>query len=148
MHSDSKIKIIGRREYVDFPLLDINNVEAKIDTGAYTSSIHCEKILILFKDFKPVLYFIIDNKNGKEYKFENYEKKKIKNSFGEMEERYVIRTLVKIGGKRIWSTLSLSKRDSMRYQVLIGRRLIKGKFLIDVSKTHTNGIRLNKKHIK
>lgn len=148
MHSNLKIKIIGRREFVDFPLLDINNVEAKIDTGAYTSSIHCEKILIRFEDFKPVLYFIIDNKNGKEYRFENYEKKKIKNSFGEMEERYVIRTLVKIGGKRIWSTLSLSKRDSMRYQILIGRRLIKGKFLIDVSKTHTNGIRLNKKHIK
>lgn len=148
MHSDSKIKIIGRREFVDFPLLDINNVEAKIDTGAYTSSFHCEKILIRFEDFKPVLYFIIDDKNGKEYRFENYEKKKIKNSFGEMEERYVIRTLVKIGGKRIWSTLSLSRRDSMRYQILIGRRLIKGKFLIDVSKTHTNGIRLNKKHTK
>jgi len=61
-----------------------------------------------------------------------------------MEERYVIQTQIKIGRKKIRSTISLSNRDNMRYPVLIGRRLLKAKFLIDVNQIHTNGIRLKK----
>ena len=41
-----KIKIIGRREFVAFPLLRIDKVEAKIDTGAYTCAIHCNDIVL------------------------------------------------------------------------------------------------------
>jgi hypothetical protein len=61
-----------------------------------------------------------------------------------MEERYVIKTLIKVGRKKIMSTISLSNRDNLRYPVLIGRRLLKGKFLIDVNQIHTGGIDLNK----
>ena len=60
-----------------------------------------------------------------------------------MEERFVIKTLIRLGKKKIWSTISLSNRDNMRYPVLIGRRLLKGKFLIDVNKIHTGGMPLN-----
>jgi hypothetical protein len=42
----NSLKLIGRREFVDFPLLGVYHVEAKIDTGAYTSSIHCSEIYI------------------------------------------------------------------------------------------------------
>lgn len=61
-----------------------------------------------------------------------------------MEERYVIKTIICIGKKRIHSTISLSNRDNMRYPVLIGRRLLKRKFLIDVNQIHTGGINLDK----
>ena len=36
-------KIIGRLEKVSFPAFQLHNIDAKIDTGAYTSSIHCKK---------------------------------------------------------------------------------------------------------
>ncbi len=139
----SKIKLIGRREYVDFPLLSIAHVEAKIDTGAYTSSIHCKHIEQKTVDHKEVLYFkLIDDTL---HSVENFTRKHIKNSFGEKEERYVIKTLIKIGKKKIHTTISLSDRENMRYPVLIGRRLLKGKFIVDVNLIYTNGITLKHK---
>ena len=134
------LRLIGRREFVDFPLLELFNVEAKIDTGAYTSSIHCENISVKNISGNPALYFTVilnDEKNTKkEYVFNEFAAKKIKNSFGEMEERYIIKTLLKIGKKNIRVSISLSKRGSMRYPVLIGRKPLKGKFLIDVKQVH------------
>jgi hypothetical protein len=143
MEPKNKMKLIGRREYVDFPSLGILNMEAKVDTGAYTSSLHCENIVINYENSKPILYFTIDQSVEKKYRFEEFGQKTIKNSFGEMEERYVIKTTVHIGKKKILSTISLSNRDNMRYPVLIGRRLLKGKFLIDVNQIHTGGLNLS-----
>ena len=139
-----KIRIIGRREFVDFPLLGLNGMEAKIDTGAYTSSLHCESIYMTTENSKPILYFTLEQDQKLPHRFENFATKKIKNSFGEMEERFVIKTVIGIGRKRIVSTISLSNRDTMRYPVLIGRRILKGKFLIDVSHIHTGGVSLTK----
>lgn len=135
----SKIKLIGRREYVSFPLLNLSKVEAKIDTGAYTCSIHCDNIKLTIENNKSVLSFqLLDNSV---HKTEVFFRKKIKNSFGEMEERFIIKTLIYIGGKKINTTISLSDRESMRYPVLIGRRLLKGKFVVDVNQIYTNGKR-------
>ncbi|MES2678487.1 MAG: RimK/LysX family protein [Bacteroidota bacterium] len=148
-----KIRLIGRREFVSLSQLGLFKIEAKIDTGAYTSSLHCENIRVNYENSKPILYFTlepgeINSPEPKNFRFEEFTQKKIKNSFGEMEERYVIKTLVHIGKKQIWSEISLSNRDTMRYPVLIGRKLLKGKFLIDVSQIHTNGERLNKGFIR
>jgi hypothetical protein len=140
MKKKHKIKVIGRREFVNFPKLGIPTVEAKIDTGAYTSSLHCENITVNYENSKPILYFTIGVENPTVLRFEEYAQKKIKNSFGEMEERFVIKTLIRMGKKQIWSVISLSNRDNMRYPVLIGRRALKGKFLIDVSHFHTGGM--------
>lgn len=119
-------------------------MEAKIDTGAYTSSLHCESIDLISEEGKDVLYFTLEQDQHIPHRFENYTVKRIKNSFGEMEERYVIKTLVKIGRKKVVSSISLTNRDSMRYPVLIGRRILKGRFLIDVNILHTGGLSLKK----
>lgn len=142
MATKSNIKLIGRREYVDFPLLSITHVEAKIDTGAYTSSIHCKHIEQIQKDGKDILQFkLLDDTI---HNVEVFTRKHIKNSFGEKEERYVIKTLIRIGKKRIRTTVSLSDRGNMRYPVLIGRRLLKAKFIVDVNLIYTNGLSLKK----
>ncbi len=136
--------LIGRREFVDFPELNLMGMEAKIDTGAYTSSLHCETINLREENNKMVLYFTLEQDQHIPHRFENFKEKKIKNSFGEMEERFVIKTLVKIGNKKVLSSISLSNRDSMRYPVLIGRRILKGRFIIDVNSVHTRRIILTK----
>ncbi len=136
-----KLKIIGRREYVNFPLLNIERAEAKIDTGAYTCAIDCNYIELKKVGDKNILCFRLFN--NETYNIEEFTQKKIKNSFGEMEERYIIKTLISIGRKKIKTTISLSDRGNMRYPVLIGRRLLKGKFIIDVNLIYTNGLHLN-----
>lgn len=141
MASGKNMRLIGRREYVNFPQLNLNHIEAKIDTGAYTCAIHCKNISLKEEYGKNVLCFkLLDDTL---YHFENFTRKKIKNSFGEMEERYIIKTLVQIGKKKINTTISLSDRGNMRYPVLIGRKLLKGKFIVDVNQIYTNGLRLN-----
>lgn len=135
-----KVKIIGRREYVNFPLLNIEHVEAKIDTGAYTCAIDCNHIELKKINQQTILSFRLFN--NETYHVEDFTRKKIKNSFGEMEERYIIKTLISIGRKRIKTTISLSDRGNMRYPVLIGRKLLKGKFIVDVNLIYTNGLNL------
>ena len=120
-------QIIGRKELVDFPELGIAGINAKIDTGAYSNTLHCHDIHLKEKK----LYFKVLNE--KEHCFDIFSQKKIKNSFGEAEKRYLIRTKIKIAGRVIKSIISLTDRGNMRYPVLIGRRLLKNKFVVDVS---------------
>ena len=125
--------VIGRTEKVDFPELDLYNIPTKIDTGAYTSSLHCHDIF----EENGVLHFKLvdpnrEDYNFKDHKFTEYSQKKIKNSFGEMELRYFIKTLIRIGNKRIRAKITLSNRGSMKYPVLIGRTLLKNNFIVDV----------------
>jgi hypothetical protein len=125
---------IGRREVIDFPELGLVGITAKVDTGAYTTALHCHDI----REENGVLYFkLLDpthpDYNQQEQKFTEYSQKEIKNSFGEIEKRYIIKSIVKIGRKRIKSVISLTDRGNMRYPVLIGRKLLKNRFVVDVS---------------
>ncbi len=56
----SEIKIIGRKDRLDFPDLNLENIEVKVDTGAYSSSIHCRDInLSKNKDGVNELSFVL-----------------------------------------------------------------------------------------
>lgn len=143
MAKQKQKKLIGRIEKIDFPDLNLFGIDAKVDTGAYTTAMHCHYIEELEKNGKPVLVFkMLDpthpNYNEQENLFEEYSKKNIKNSFGESEERFVIFTRIKIGKRTIKSHVSLTYRGSMKYPVLIGRRLLKGRFLVDVKLEYLN----------
>jgi hypothetical protein len=127
-------RIIGRREELDFPELGLYGITAKVDTGAYTSSLHCYDI----REEKGVLYFKLLNAPQTEFKvqdqkFTEYSQKNIKNSFGEIEKRFIIRTIVKIGEKNVKTFISLTNRGTMKYPVLIGRKLLKNRFVVDVA---------------
>ncbi len=141
--------VIGRREKVDFPELGLFGITAKIDTGAYSTALHCEKI----EEKNGVLYFtplgaLHLEYTGQEQKFTSYIQKDIKNSFGETEKRYIIKTVVKIGRKRIKAIISLTDRGKMRYPVLIGRKLLKNRFIVDVSQLDILSIKRFKKRKK
>ena len=129
-----KLKIIGRREFACFPSLNMNQLVAKIDTGAYSNAIHC--MYIELKENKLYVKFL----NDEVHVFSDFAQKKIKNSSGEMEERFIIQTTIHLGGKKINTRMSLTDRGNMRYPILIGRRLLKGKFLVDVNLIFTNGL--------
>lgn len=128
--------VIGRNEEVDFPELGLYGINAKIDTGAYTSSLHCYDI----REENGVLYFkLLDAQiefKVPDQKFTEYSQKNIKNSFGEIEKRYVIKTLVHIGGRSIRTLISLTDRGTMRFPVLVGRKLLKNRFIVDVALTN------------
>jgi hypothetical protein len=141
--------LIGRRELVDFPLLGLSGLEAKIDTGAYTSALHCKDIEVRRINGVDTLCFrLLDETHPEysdnEYFFTEFSRKTIKSSFGESEERYIIKTQIHLAEKKINCTISLTDRTNMRYPVLIGRKTIKGKFIVDVGKKYTGGLPVSK----
>ncbi|MCX2739594.1 ATP-dependent zinc protease family protein [Pontibacter anaerobius] len=133
-------KLIGRRELVSFPELDIEEIEAKVDTGAYTSAIHCSDI---HEEVRPdgtkvIALDLLDPShpqyNHKKLEFTEYDLREIKSSIGEKQERFVIRTKIKLFEEEIEAEFSLSDRSDMKYPVLIGRKLLQGRFVVDVAK--------------
>jgi len=130
---------IGRREKVDFPQLGLAGIDAKIDTGAYTSSIHCSSVVEI--EIDGVLYVKFNLKGHSHEAFTKkmllwpvYKLKKIKNSFGQTEERYVIKTKIAIFDRVLPIELTLADRSLMEYPVLLGRKILKRGFLVDVTK--------------
>ncbi|NJX15369.1 ATP-dependent zinc protease family protein [Tamlana crocina] len=126
-------KIIGRVDIVDFPKLGLFNIDVKIDTGAYTSAIHCSKII----EENNTLRCIFNSKTHKNFGkteiiFEEFSRTDVKSSNGFKENRYKVKSEVVFFGKTYKINLTLSTRDDMRFPVLIGRQFLKQKFLVDV----------------
>lgn len=134
----SKLKIIGRKDKADFPDLGLENIDIKIDTGAYTSSIHAHKIEPFEKDGKSFIKFnLLDPKHpeykNKAIKAEILKEKKVKSSTGVAENRYIIKSKIVLFNKSYVLELSLTNRSKMKHPVLIGRKLLNKKFLVDTS---------------
>ena len=141
-------KTIGRREKIQLPKWGLKNVTAKIDTGAYTCSIHSECAEEKIEDSVPVLYFKVLSKEHRKYKnklirTEDFSQKKVKNSFGQEEVRYKVNTKVVMFGEEFEAEFTLTDRSKMRIPILIGRKLLRGRFLVDV-----DAINLSKKSKK
>ena len=129
------MKIIGRVEEITFSNWDISDLPVKIDTGAYTSSIHCKHIIekdgvLEFKLLCPKT----EKYNNKLITTSKYQTKKVRSSNGEKEKRFIVNTVAFFYGKEYKIKLSLSDRGKMNYPVLIGRRFLNKKFIVDVSK--------------
>jgi hypothetical protein len=125
-------KIIGRRDKADFPDLELTEVPIKIDTGAYTSSIHCTKFEvkdgILYANFSDG---IKNSPNKKRVKFTAFEEVKVKSSNGQVQKRYVIISRINLFGKLYKISLTLADRKKMKNPVLIGRKFLNKKFIVD-----------------
>ena len=127
--------IIGRRDRIDLPDLGITNVKAKIDTGAFTSSLHSSDVkLIKGKPNKLKFTLVGHDVESKEHITEDFSQRNIRNSFGQVERRFVIKTTVHIFNKAILTEFSLSDRSLMKYPVLLGRKFLRSHFSVDVSK--------------
>jgi hypothetical protein len=132
-------KIIGRVDKLDFPNLDLFNIDVKIDTGAYTSAIHCSNIIEENNTLKCTFYSKgHTNFSGKEIIFETFSRTNVKSSNGFKENRYKIKSEVIFFGKTYKINLTLSTRDDMKFPVLIGRQFLKRKFVVDVDEENVS----------
>jgi len=134
-----KKDIIGRSDKVDLPDLDLFELDAKVDTGAYTSAIHYHHAEVIERENERVLHFTLldpkhPNYNDKSFYFKDFDERIIKNSFGDSEKRYIIKTVVQLFGKNFETELSLSDRGNLKFPILLGRKLLRKGFIVDVSK--------------
>lgn len=130
--------LIGRVDVANFPNFHLNNIHVKIDTGAYTSSIHCGNIRVDEKGL--LLCNFLDPEHpeyhNKIFTFEKYETKKVKSSNGMVEIRYLIEASIELFNNIYPIKLTLTDRGAMKYPVLLGRTFLSKHFIVDPSKTN------------
>ncbi len=135
------LQMIGRKEKIDLPDFGLHHLDAKIDTGAYSSSIHCRILNETEIEGVPHITFI---PLAKKYKARNAGKmtvpitkrKRVKSSSGHTEERYIVSLKVALAGWLIDTEFSLSDRSSMKHTILLGRKFLRKRFTVDVSKKY------------
>ncbi|MBN2636478.1 MAG: ATP-dependent zinc protease [Prolixibacteraceae bacterium] len=131
--------IIGRKDIADFEKLNLFGIGVKIDSGAYTSSFHCHKIEKVEKNGKEWVkcnFLDPDHElyHEKEFCFEIHKYRKVKSSNGIIEERFSIITEITIFKKKYPIELTLTERPEMKHPVLLGRKFLSRKFLINTAK--------------
>lgn len=131
----SQLSIIGRIEPISILDLELFDLDAKIDTGAYSNSLHCDDITVEdgFVTFR-LLDKVHPSYHNKKIKIPLYQEKRVKSSNGIIQKRAFIQVNIKFANKIYRTVISLTSRADMKYPMLIGRKFLKNRFLVDVSK--------------
>lgn len=131
---------IGRIEYIALPGLGISRVEAKIDTGAYRSALHYQRLKVRTVDGVKLLTVVFQMGGQRKTKvFKVFKRVSVKSSNGETSRRYLISTRVCLGPHTVRAQFTLFDRSDMKYQVLLGRKFLRGRFVVDVSDKNVLG---------
>jgi hypothetical protein len=128
---------IGRNDIIDLPELGLFDIRAKVDTGAFTSALHCSRIKVTEKEGVPTVTFqisgaTIGRKGTSKFETSDFTQRKIKSSTGHIENRVVIKTRLVVFGKKFRTEFSLTDRSGMKFPVLLGRKFLKKGFVVDV----------------
>lgn len=136
--------VIGWREWLSVPTLQIDHIKAKVDTGARTSSIHAFDVRMFTDRGAPHVAFVVCPEQRRrrpavDCAAEVYDQRMVKSSTGHWQRRYVIRVEIDLAGG-VWPIeLTLADRDSMGFRMLLGRQALRGRFLIDANRSFIAG---------
>jgi len=121
--SNTLVHIYGRR-----------NVPAKVDSGADTSAIWATNIsvtkknILKFSLFGPSSPFY----TGKIIKRTDFKVVVVRSAMGHEQIRYRTKLPIKLEGRKMLVLFNLSDRSRQNFPILLGKRTLAGKFIIDV----------------
>lgn len=127
--------IIGRTEYIQLPSIGVDRVEAKIDTGAFRGALHYHALSTRRHRGRRLL--VVTFHMGRERPtvvFSHFRRVTVKSSTGHRTRRYLVTTSVRLNGHTVRTAFTLFDRSDMKYQVLLGRRFLHGRFVVDVAR--------------
>jgi hypothetical protein len=130
--------VIGWREHVELPALGIGPITAKIDTGARSAALHAEEIELLHGGRK-VRFRVPHNASSPRRvtcELPVTDWRMVKNSGGGSELRFVVETEVAIGKLRFPTEITLTNRTDMGVPMLLGRKFLVDRFLVDPKKSY------------
>lgn len=143
-HPSTSLTRIGWREWVALPYLGVDHVKAKVDTGARTSSLHAFNLRLVDVDGTSIARFVIHPWQRSTLGEVTVEApvvaiRSVRSSSGTVERRPVIRTGVVIAGRLVRAEVTLTRRDSMGFRMLIGREALRRRFLVDPGASFLGG---------
>ncbi len=138
-------KTIGWKEWFGLDCLGLPAIKGKIDTGAKTSSLHAFNIHSFYIEDVEYVQFEIHplQKNKKLTRScvaRVVDHRMVSDSSGKKEKRFVIKSDLCVGEKKVRIEITLANRDSMAFKMLLGREAIKQlNMLVDISKSFILG---------
>jgi len=138
IHKGYEKLVIGEKEEVYFPTLDLS-LEARIDTGATTTSVDARNIVSFERDGKKWVRFEMLKKDGTVLKVKRPLVKKITiKRHGEAgQERFVVKMRLNIASVSYFIEVSLTDRSQYKLPILVGRNFLKGNVIVDVALQNT-----------
>lgn len=129
--------VIGATAKVQLPELAVNNLHARVDTGAATCALHASSITI-DEEMNELRVILFDPESdfytGEELVFSEYVVRNVRNSFGRRKSRPMVETEVELAGHKHRVLVGFSDRTLLTYDMLIGRNLLELGFSVDVTK--------------
>ena len=65
--------------------------------------------------------------------------RKVRNPGGRLETRPVIRTTLVVAGEKLDALVNLTTRDEMTFRMLLGRRTVRSRFVVDPGRSYIGG---------
>lgn len=139
-----QLPVIGWREWVSLPTLNVSKIKAKVDSGARSSSLHAFEIHEFSRDGKPWVRFTVhpqqrDTHETVQCEAEVFDKRMVKSSSGKATLRPVILAQVELNGLEFQVELTLANRDAMGFRMLLGREATRRRFLVDTGASYYGG---------
>jgi len=140
------LPLVGRRTIAALPELGIDRIVAKVDSGAFSSTLHAENVHVELPDGEEELVFDVtpdakvstaDNQI-QTIRTRDFTKQLVRSSNGHSEVRFNIRRKVTVKGKTFVTAFTLSDRSQMGYPMLLGRRALRSRFLVNVELDENN----------
>jgi hypothetical protein len=141
--------VIGRSEELSFVDFDMQKIPAKTDTGAYRSAAHADQIKLAKNgelSFRLLGNHPVCGSMAVTVKTDKYKIVRIENSFGHGQDRYEVRLRVKLGPKVFVAPFTLADRSAKIYPILLGRKLLNHRFLVDSAESSLDRVELKKKY--
>jgi hypothetical protein len=124
-----ELVMVGWREWVGIPELDEGPLLAKMDTGAWSSTLHASDIEIIESDLENRVRFrISEESEWIERPVSGW--RRIRDTGGHETLRPVIRTTLEMAGVDFDIELCLKDRSLMRHRLILGRRFLRGNFCV------------------
>lgn len=130
-------KIIGRIEKTNFPKQGFS-LDARVDTGAHTTSLHMTSPKFSKQNGQLYIEFDTEDQQGKKYHLKTKVHKEVKIK-GDDTKRYIIRESLCLSSVCKEININLTNRGDYKYKLLLGRNFLRGNFLVDVSLSHALG---------